>query len=291
MDKFTDKFFNKILSISEDFEEVFQDLIDIGFEFHISSYYTDSNYKKIPQNRINKVQKYYYGVEINLGRKSVDHTGKMSNGSFIYEEDPTFLKDLYNSIKRLKSQYEEYEIHFYMISNESIHIRVIMGHNENDIKHILDMRDSIFKITNIKIPVINGNEYEIVNSLDGLPIFDPKSYPMLDSSYVIKLSQKSINRIKNNQKCNYMDYNEIVTYLMNHLSKLNNWNYYFDRIRVPSKYIIIGGSESRGEISKNGKSIGCFYLESKASIATTKSIFKKKESLIYDNAIINFKIY
>lgn len=64
--------FDFIINNREEIEEIFQDLIDIGYEFNIATYHTNGKFNKIEKQYLDKIKSYYYGFEISLDDRILD---------------------------------------------------------------------------------------------------------------------------------------------------------------------------------------------------------------------------
>lgn len=124
--------FDFIINNREEIEEIFQDLIDIGYEFNIATYHTNGKFNKIEKQYLDKIKSYYYGFEISLERKNLnDSDGHHRNGSFVYEENTNTLDEISKSIGRFKKTFE-YKTYFSLRTIDCINIRVIMGYHKNE---------------------------------------------------------------------------------------------------------------------------------------------------------------
>jgi hypothetical protein len=161
--------FDFITDNREEIEEVFQDLIDLGYEFKISTYHTNDNFSEIRSKILDRIPSYYYGFEISLEKKTdsdSDERNHRWDGSFFYEESTNILDEIHKSIGRFKKTYN-YKIYYTLRNLNNIEIRVIMGHHKNENilyniekieKYILNLEDKEIDGYEIRPNWYSGNE-------------------------------------------------------------------------------------------------------------------------------------
>lgn len=186
MEKFSEKSFNHITSLQDELEEIFQGLKDHGFEFDLSSYYTNKEFNTISSRILDKIDFYYYGFEICLKRNVSEEKSHQWNGSLFYESDISLIDEIYRSIGRLKSEYPSYMVYYNFRNTNEINIRVIIGKNENTeisynfeklkklVLEFSDIQVSGYKVIN---PTISGDQFSfsIVLTQDGYNSFRDES--------------------------------------------------------------------------------------------------------------------
>lgn len=265
MEKFSDQVFDNMLSIREDIEEIFQNLIDVGFDLDMNTYYTDLNFNLLSNKNLETVKGYYYGFEISLRRK-IEPSGHNTDGSFVYDDNISTLGDIYESIGRLKSTYSKYKIYYHIMSAEKINVRVIIGKKENknsiDYEKIRDIlytrvssnyvEHSVFK----KSIFPTMNMYTIRMDEYYAPDLSYWKSPIMNMEFSIFLTEEGHEEIINQHKSkkqsesyNRDDYIRLVKKLLDLSNRefggVIKWK---DKIDY-SKYGV------EGSISKNGRNI------------------------------------
>lgn len=213
MEKFSEKSFNDIISMQEELEEIFQSLKDHGFEFNLSTYYTNREFSTISSRILDRIDFYYYGFEISLRRSVSEENSHQWNGSLYYESDISLIDDIHNSIGRLINEYPDYKVYYNFRDTNEINIRVIMGKNEN--KEILynfeKLRKLVSRFSDIEVDgyrvhceTASGGRsfsFPITLTKDGYDLFSSKSLTSKDKiisneEYYVKFFDKALEILK-----------------------------------------------------------------------------------------------
>ena len=292
MKKFSSKFFDQILSMREDVEEIFQSLIDIGFDFDMSTYYSDMNFNQISQKYMDSVNGYYYGFEILLKRELFG-SGHQIDGSFVYEEDIDLVRDLYDSIGRLKNTYTRYKI-YYHLSNGRIMIRVIIGSKMN--KTFTDyqkLQDILLNITDdnmdsdFLISVIGKKGYYLKDvHTSSLKLLSTSFYGALTVDAKMSLSNSGLTNILSgpNPVTNLEDYSLVFHKILNMVKIELEGDSKVDDDSNTNRLSLIGS------VSKNGKKIFTISLYSRPDDFRVGKFTNKKNIKVFVEGDIKLKL-
>ena len=165
MDKFSEKNFDYSLEIREDLDEIFQDLLDIGFSLNTSTYYITKDFTQVDVRTLPRLDFYYYGLIINLERKiGGDDKSHNWSGSLYYEESPSLLEILYSSISRLKSTYPDYKIYYNFRGTNDVNIKIIIGSYGSKNVEFDYFKLKNYLSTNLCLDINESIDFSLINS-------------------------------------------------------------------------------------------------------------------------------